>query len=297
MSRRAAVIDIDGVLVRGSVAVPGAADALGTLCAHGVPHVFVTNGGGDKRAKARKLAAALATPALDEVYFHTRLVSCHDPMQTLLTDDDHILVLGHDEADAKAVIEEWGRAHNAFAWESLHATHSWLWPSHDAGAPVAELPRRVSAICMVATPHDWGQSLQLCCDLLRHNGWLLPEGRPGAPVRFYVSNPDFDYRARAPVVRMTSGAWVSCLRALLEVHCSLVWTFGCVAHVLAHSATTARSTPFTRANPTSPSTPWRCAPSRPSSRTSPWAPSWPSATTRCRIFAVPAASGLAPFSF
>lgn len=71
--------DIDGVLLRGKVPVPGAVEALKLLNAHSIPYVFMTNGGGTlEKHKAESVAHALGVPVTVE-----QIILSHTPMKAL----------------------------------------------------------------------------------------------------------------------------------------------------------------------------------------------------------------------
>ena len=169
--------------------------------------------------KARLLARLLDMEEGEgEEVLMARLVMAHDPMPGLLhahgCRGGRVLVVGKSEDDARGVAREWGLS-DAVVLEDYIAACPWIWPLQDDGRPILPdaLPR-VDAICVVGTPRDWGQTLQLCCDLLLNGGHLHRPAEPAAPPLLLVSNPDFDYRARPPLMRMTTGAWLHCLQAL-----------------------------------------------------------------------------------
>ncbi len=217
MHPKGLVIDVDGVLIHGVAPIAGARECLERIGALGLPHVFVTNGGGvPRQEKARSLAKIIGVEAES---IAQRLVSAHDPIGAMLEErgltGERVLVLSKSEAYSRGVAAEWG-LRDAVVLEDYAARSPWLFPLCDDGRPIVRDAKRVRAICVVATPADWGQSLQLCCDLLLNGGLLHPDAEGLPPPPLFVSNPDFDYRARAPLVRMTTGAWLHALTALLQ---------------------------------------------------------------------------------
>jgi HAD superfamily hydrolase (TIGR01456 family) len=217
MRSKGLVIDVDGVLIHGVAPIAGARECLERIGALGLPHVFVTNGGGvPRQEKARSLAKILGVEAET---IAQRLVSAHDPIGGMLEQqglrDKRVLVLSKSEAYSRGVAAEWGLT-DAVVLEDYLAGSPWLFPLLDDGRAIVKDPKRVSAICVVATPAEWGQSLQLCCDLLLNGGLLYPDDDHMPPPALFVSNPDFDYRARAPLVRMTTGAWLHALSGLMQ---------------------------------------------------------------------------------
>ena len=178
----------------------------------------MTNGGGVPNAeKTQILAKLLNLPKLTGP-----VIMAHDPIPDLLRQHDifeeKILVISKSERLSRQVAHEWALP-NAVVLEDFHASTPWVWPLEDDGRKIEfSHIKRVAAICIVATPRDWGQTLQLCVDLLRFGGNLFSENSSSSsstsPLLF-VSNPDFDYRARPPGNRMTTGAWLVALEALL----------------------------------------------------------------------------------
>lgn len=215
--KKGLVLDVDGVLIHGVAPIPGARDTLRRIASLQLPHVFVTNGGGvPRRDKARSLAKILDVEA---EWIAERLVSAHDPIGLMLKErgmlGERVVVLSKSEAYSRGVADEWGLT-DAVVIEDYKQRCPWLWPMEDDGRPIEREAKRVAAVCVVATPAEWGQSLQLCCDLLLNGGLLHADDSDGPRPLLFVSNPDFDYRARAPLVRMTTGAWLHCLTSLLQ---------------------------------------------------------------------------------
>ena len=83
------VFDIDGVLMRGESALPGAADALDALAARGLPTVFVTN---NARRTPAEIAGWLASAGLD--VDPDRIVTSALAAAALLAPGTRCLVLG-----------------------------------------------------------------------------------------------------------------------------------------------------------------------------------------------------------
>lgn len=63
----ATVLDIDGVLMKDRVPIPGAREALSKLDSLSVPRVFVSNGGGRTEAgRAAELSHELGVPVSED---------------------------------------------------------------------------------------------------------------------------------------------------------------------------------------------------------------------------------------
>ncbi len=88
--------DIDGVLLRGDRAIPGAGAALRHLQLRRVPFIFLTNGGGrPERERLRQLVSRLGLDAAAE-RDETVLVQSHSPFRELARElgDKTVLVTG-----------------------------------------------------------------------------------------------------------------------------------------------------------------------------------------------------------
>jgi hypothetical protein len=158
MMKKGLILDIDGVLIHGVAPIPGARECLEKIQALGLPHVFVTNGGGVPRAdKARSLAKILGCSS---DVFTERLCSAHDPIADMLREqglfDKRVLVLSKSETCSRGIIAEWGLP-NGCVLEDFLLNCPWNWPLEDDGREIVlDNIERVAAICVVATPKDWG---------------------------------------------------------------------------------------------------------------------------------------------
>ncbi|KNC49439.1 HAD-superfamily subfamily IIA hydrolase [Thecamonas trahens ATCC 50062] len=237
------VLDIDGVLLRGGEAVPGAAEALQRLAAASpsLAYVFVTNGGGAPEAlKAGVLAKALGVPELTPP---DRILLSSSPMASLAPElgSARVLAVGRGPSDfVSGVLANYGFT-NVVTAQDLLAECPFLvpqWTSNPSlmaadgageDAPGAAAPPTLAspddpiepfdAILIIHEPEDWGPVLQLLLDVL-----LSVDGSPSSrrqfpttakqPVPLYVANPDFAYTDAWAHPRLTSGAFLTCLTAL-----------------------------------------------------------------------------------
>jgi HAD superfamily hydrolase (TIGR01450 family) len=89
------VCDIDGVLLRGSTVLPGAAESLRKLQDQNLPFVFVTNGGGKLEAEK----AAELTKKLGLTIQPDQIVLSHTPFQDYVAQysDKNVLVIGNSK--------------------------------------------------------------------------------------------------------------------------------------------------------------------------------------------------------
>lgn len=100
-----------------------------------------------------------------------------------------------------------------------------MYPSktYDKGSKVPEADKAISAVVILQAPTDWGEALQIVCDVIRmggrvHSPALAPFSEDkGQAVEVLIANPDFSYAAEFPHPRMTSGAFRICLETLFKV--------------------------------------------------------------------------------
>ena len=230
----AVVFDIDGVLMKDSVAIPGASEALASLEARGVPTIFVSNGGGrTEETRAAQLSRVLGTPVAPE-----QMVLPHTPMRALAaaaTAPDALPVLCVGRGATAAVARSLG-LHRVALLGDVAAARPFLFPQKRYSAertaaaralpPAAVARDGVSAVFVLEEPEDWGEALQVVVDVLRCAHGRLPLAPDEAPVPVcagagaaqsvpvYVANPDFVYGGEFAFVRYTVGAFVRCLALL-----------------------------------------------------------------------------------
>ncbi|KUI59836.1 hypothetical protein VP1G_07054 [Cytospora mali] len=98
--------DIDGVLVRGKVPIPGAKQALETLQANSIPFILLTNGGGLTEAGHAERVGQRLTMQIDDDQF----VQSHTPFKLFLEQykDEWILVLGGHRHTVKELAAMYG---------------------------------------------------------------------------------------------------------------------------------------------------------------------------------------------
>lgn len=200
--------------VRALRAVTRRADG-GSHAGSGVPHIYLTNGGGvTEAAKAAQLSAlfGLRIPA-------EAVVLSHSPMRQLLPEFADQLVLTLGKTDVRSVARSYGFRHLLIP-EDLSAKYPALIPHHPRGglAPlldpaVTQYRDELSSIALIVCMHDpvdWYRDLQLCLDVL-----TAPQ-RQGRPPALYFSNPDFVFSGAHAQPRLAQGAFRVCLEALYK---------------------------------------------------------------------------------
>lgn len=98
--------DIDGVLVRGKVPIPGAKQALETLQANSIPFILLTNGGGMTEASHAERVGKRLMMQIEEDQF----VQSHTPFKLFVEQykDEWILVLGGHRHTVKELAAMYG---------------------------------------------------------------------------------------------------------------------------------------------------------------------------------------------
>ena len=231
------IFDIDGVFVLNKHLIPNSHKALVGL---DVPHVFLTNGTGVTEAeKASGMSELLEVPIKPE-----QVILACTPMSDLDLADKHVLMVARNVKDCHKFAKAYGW-HHVIAIQDYVRDRPWLYPARsqiykeqkanmeeavDDGDPPFD------AIVVMETPADWGESLQIVCDVIRSpsakapgsrrvNGDILPMVPPPKlteqKVALHFSNPDFEYAGECAVARHTLGAFRACLDTLYKLNTGL----------------------------------------------------------------------------
>ncbi|KUJ13723.1 HAD-superfamily hydrolase [Mollisia scopiformis] len=195
--------DIDGVLLRSSTPIPGAAKALKYLHRHNIPFILLTNGGGKhESARVAELTDKLGVPLSEEnfVQSHTpfkQLVEGSDTIHALK--DKTILVTGGDGDQCRRVAERsvpqdlvdlrrYGFKNVIIPGDILMANPT-VWPFSQVFTDYYQkihkpLPRpvdfadpakslKIDAIFVFSDPRDWALDSQIILDLLLSKDGIL----------------------------------------------------------------------------------------------------------------------------
>lgn len=240
--------DIDGVLVKGATALPGASDVISTLQENDIPFIFLTNGGGlTEEAHTERLAMRLGIP-LDSHQF----VQSHTPYKDLVDRyaDRPILVLGGTAEQVRDVARAYGfrkaiTSADIFVEDkSLHPfpeltgkileQHGRRWEEIGLDGPIKETS--IEAVLVWASPRDWCLDLQLVIDLMLSKGGLMGTKSPkngqsttedGSPLEnngylqdnqpaLYFCNPDITWATKADQARLAQGAFKAALEGIWD---------------------------------------------------------------------------------
>ncbi|KAG2519354.1 hypothetical protein JM16_007183 [Phytophthora kernoviae] len=204
--------DIDGVLIRGGHELPKARRVLESLRTNGVPHIFLTNGGGCmEEDKAQNLSDVLGVPINPE-----HMILSHTPMREISKTygDSRVLIMG--SRDVWNVAKNYGFKkvvsvkdlvrHNPTEYPFLHYEQK-LAPHHE---------EPIEAIIVMHDPIDWAPEIQVAVDALI-GGNPPGSGNPsGKQTPLFVSNDDFVFSGAYPFPRFAQGAFTRCLKLLYE---------------------------------------------------------------------------------
>jgi HAD superfamily hydrolase (TIGR01456 family) len=222
-STPAIAFDIDGVLLRGKQLLPTAKTALRKVTRRedggdhptGLPHIYLTNGGGmQEAAKAAQLSALF-----DINIPVASIVQSHTPMQQLLPSlrDELVLTVGHSREGVRNVARAYGFKHLLIPEDIMHKYPLCVPHLTNYGVPPLKEPpithyqdelTSIAAIMVLHDPVEYYRDLQICLDILVH--------KRDKPVQLFFSNPDFLFSGSHASPRLAAGAFRVCLAALYK---------------------------------------------------------------------------------
>ncbi|AOA61358.1 hypothetical protein PP7435_CHR1-0073 [Komagataella phaffii CBS 7435] len=214
--------DIDGVLLKGKKAIPGAANTLRYLQSEKVPFVLFTNGGGvSEESRSHFISKTLGVDISPR-----QIILSHTPFRALAQDErlNRVLVVGGPGDSARHVAQEYGFREVLMPIDVLAANES-IWPFHRySKAEIANLAIPVDSshiygpsakpfdcILIFNDPRDMGADIQIVADLLNSHGGYMGTKRhdkgevPSVPILF--SNNDFFWANDYPQPRFGQGAF------------------------------------------------------------------------------------------
>ncbi|KAJ9210177.1 hypothetical protein DTO166G4_8189 [Paecilomyces variotii] len=232
--------DIDGVLLRASKPIPGAAEALGLLQEQGIPFILLTNGGGKHETeRVAEISEKLNLP-LDP----TVIIQSHSPFAELVRgseaqgplEDKCVLVVGGDGDACRLVAERYGFK-NVVTPGDIFMAYPSIWPfsknfmdyykkfARPLPKPIdAENPEKslkFDAVLVFNDPRDWGLDMQVIIDVLLSSEGIMgtrssKNGQDSLPNRgyqqdgqppIYFSNPDLWWAAAYHLPRLGQGGF------------------------------------------------------------------------------------------
>lgn len=229
--------DVDGVLVRGSTAIPRARAALQKLHDFSVPFILLTNGGGlTEAAHAERVSLRLGMKIEEEQF-----VQSHTPFKMHVDKykGKHVLVLGGSRDLIKQLAAAYGFDQDKILSSSdLTKHHPSIHPfpemtsaHHEQWGNVVDEytgDKKISAIFVFSSPRDWCLDLQVCLDLLLSQGGVLgtrsalngDESLPNCGYlqddqpKLYFCNPDLEWATPFAVSRLAQGGFKAALEGL-----------------------------------------------------------------------------------
>lgn len=238
---------IDGVLLRSSKPIPGAADSLALLKEQNIPFILLTNGGGTHETeRVAEISKKLNVPLDSSV-----IVQSHSPFAELVKSEDEasalehkcVLVAGGDGDNCRRVAEQYGFRNVVTPGDILMANPA-VWPfsknfSNYYESFARPLPKpldptdptkglKIDAVFVFNDPRDWALDTQVIMDLLLssqgHVGTLSAKnGRADLPNHgyqqdaqppLYFSNPDLWWAAAYPLPRLGQGGFREALEGV-----------------------------------------------------------------------------------
>lgn len=208
------VLDVDGVLVRGSHVIPAAPQALQILKREGVPMLFVTNGGNMVEAeKAEKLSAQLGISIQED-----QVILSHTPWRRLVPQYSRKRVLIIGSAESMDVAKAYG-FENVVSPECFHKKNPDVYPVKTTDGEAVEadsapdthepVDDSIHAAFIFSDSVDWGLHMQVLTDALLDN-----QLRCGGLIPVYACNADLVYTGKHSVPRFTQGAFVHAFQSL-----------------------------------------------------------------------------------
>lgn len=234
------VFDVDGVLIKGSEALPTAQETIKMLQKEHIPFILLTNGSG----RTEESHVALISKRLGVTISKDQFVQSHTPFLDLVPQyqDKNILVLGGYDNGIRDLAKNYG-FRKVFTSSDImqHFKHVHPFPemtrlqhSENAvkttGTPPGVKGEEIAAILVWSSPRDWCLDLQVIHDLLLSsngtfgarsakagdaslpNNGFLQDGQP----KLYFCNPDFEWATQHDHPRFAQGAFVKALQGIWD---------------------------------------------------------------------------------
>uniref|UniRef100_A0A060T6T5 ARAD1B14696p n=1 Tax=Blastobotrys adeninivorans TaxID=409370 RepID=A0A060T6T5_BLAAD len=226
-SSKAFVLDIDGVLLRGSKAIPEAPKALELMNRNKIPWVLVTNGGGKTEKERVQDLSAKFGGSID--ISEKQILQSHTPFRTLSDKYKRVLIVGGDGDNLRRVGESYGFKDVVLPMDIIAAEGRKIWPFHrltpEDQAKYAngsvDLTQKFDAVLIFTDPRDMGADIQIVLDLLlSENGYLgtrrqdQKTGKPAIPI--YFSNNDLLWANSYHLPRFGQGSFRIMVEALYK---------------------------------------------------------------------------------
>lgn len=225
------VLDIDGVLLRGSNALPTAKPALELLNKCNVPYILMTNGGGVKESDRVKFLSK----KIDVPISPLQIVQSHTPMKVFANNqrNDRILVVGGEKDNARKCAMEYGFTDVIMPIDIVKAEPS-ISPFHNytprdfadyaRDMDQINLNKAIKKILVFNDSRDLSSDCQIILDLLNSKDGVIGTSRnnnkindlqvPSVPIVF--SNSDFIWANDYKLPRFGQGALCTMIESLYK---------------------------------------------------------------------------------
>ncbi|PWY96583.1 aspartyl-tRNA synthetase [Aspergillus sclerotioniger CBS 115572] len=238
--------DIDGVLLRSSKPIPGAAESLSLLKEQNIPFLLLTNGGGKHETERVAEISEKLQVSLDPEL----IVQSHSPFAELVRGPDEqsalenkcVLVVGGEGDRCRQVAQMYGFK-NVVTPGDIYMANPSIWPFRsfkdyyenitkplpnpkDPSDPSRGL--KIDAIFVFNDPRDWALDAQIITDILLSSEGVIgtiseKNGRSDLPNRgfqqdgqphLYFSNPDLWWAAAYHLPRLGQGGFREALEGI-----------------------------------------------------------------------------------
>lgn len=211
--------DIDGVLLRGGVALKGARPALDKLISHKIPWILLTNGGGmSERDRVNNLTAKLEVPIRPSQFLQS-----HTPFQQFIGNKDRVLVVGGKDDKCRRVASGYGFKDVVIPADIVQTCPNILpFPNFTqtfpGAKPLSNLEKPFDGIFVFHDSRDATADIQVIMDLLLSKKGVLGTRReshgvsPSVPI--YFSNGDMQWASDYPQPRFGQGALIESIKAI-----------------------------------------------------------------------------------
>ncbi|PGG95323.1 TIGR01456 family HAD hydrolase [Polytolypa hystricis UAMH7299] len=239
--------DIDGVLLRSSKPLPGAAKSLSLLQQQNIPFILLTNGGGMHETERIGQVNSRLGLSLDT----SVIIQSHTPFSELVKgkkeqealENKCVLVVGGGDDKCRYVAKQYGFK-SIVTPGDIFMAHPSIWPFSDSFNDYYERSARalktpidavdpskslkIDAILVFNDPRDWALDIQVILDLLLSSQGVLgtvsaKNNRDDLPNRgflqdgqppLYFSNPDLLWAAGYHLPRLGQGGFREALEGV-----------------------------------------------------------------------------------
>jgi len=215
----AILFDIDGVIYRENIAIPGAVEALKIVLDQNIPHCFITNGGGTPERIKMDIINSFCP---DIKVITEQIITSHTPFNDYyhLYEDKTVLMVGRDENYTKEIAETYN-VKNYIDLKDFALNNPNLIPWRKLSQNGVKENPAIGAIFIVHEPYDgWEDAIQIILDILTSKEGIIGQNTfdytEDQHVPIFFANPDFEYSSHYGIPRLTQGAFILCIKTLYQ---------------------------------------------------------------------------------